>query len=81
MEPADEQQIGTFHREHRPPRAHRPNGESHAAAKVDGDIDDPPLVDLAVELGAMRDGWVPAETEIANVRTRARREVEDARQR
>lgn len=35
---------------------------------------------LELELGEMRDRWMRAEAETANVRTRARRDVEDARQ-
>ncbi len=35
---------------------------------------------LELELGEMRDRWMRSEAETANVRTRARRDVEDARQ-
>ena len=35
---------------------------------------------LETELAEMKDRWMRAEAETANIRTRARREVEDARQ-
>jgi len=51
-----------------------------AADAFEGESDDPRLAALATELEAMRDRWMRAEAEIANVRTRAHRDVEDARQ-
>lgn len=38
------------------------------------------LADLELELSQTRDRWMRSEAEIANVRTRARRDVDDARQ-
>lgn len=38
------------------------------------------LADLEAELDAMKDRWMRAEAEVANVRARARREVDETRQ-
>ena len=38
------------------------------------------IAELEAELAEMKDRWVRAEAEIANVRARARREVDEARQ-
>jgi molecular chaperone GrpE len=38
------------------------------------------VADLTLELSQMRDRWIRAEAEIANVRARARRDVDEARQ-
>jgi molecular chaperone GrpE len=38
------------------------------------------IATMAVELASMRDRWMRAEAEIANVRTRAKRDVDEARQ-
>jgi molecular chaperone GrpE len=38
------------------------------------------IAELDAELGEMRDRWMRSEAEIQNVRTRARRDVDDARQ-
>jgi len=46
---------------------------------VDG-AEDTRCAGLELELGEMRDRWMRSEAETANVRTRARRDVEDARQ-
>ncbi|GBQ35485.1 MULTISPECIES: nucleotide exchange factor GrpE [Komagataeibacter] len=40
----------------------------------------PRIAELEAEVSAMRDKWMRAEAEMQNVRTRAKREVEDARQ-
>ena len=70
---------------------HAPPGFSHPGA-VPGGIDIPlfpgaPVLDvppreaaLQAELDDMRDRWMRAEAENANVRARAKRDVEDARQ-
>jgi molecular chaperone GrpE len=44
------------------------------------DVEDPRVAALQAELGVMRDRWMRAEAEIANVRTRAKRDVEETRQ-
>ena len=46
---------------------------------VDG-AEDTRCAGLELDLGEMRDRWMRSEAETANVRTRAKRDVEDARQ-
>ncbi len=46
----------------------------------DDPLADPRIAELEAELAEMKDRWVRAEAETQNVRTRSRREVEDARQ-
>ncbi|MFC3180522.1 nucleotide exchange factor GrpE [Cypionkella sinensis] len=66
--------------------AHNTNG--HAEEKQDatpdvgeGSSDAPSqIAALKAELAAMEDRWMRSEAEIANVRTRAKRDVEEARQ-
>lgn len=41
---------------------------------------DPRVAELEAELAEMKDRWMRAEAETQNVRTRSRREIEDARQ-
>ncbi|KON65617.1 protein GrpE [Komagataeibacter europaeus] len=53
---------------------HAPEAEAgHAAV-------DPRVAELEAEVATLRDKWVRAEAETQNVRNRAKREVEDARQ-
>jgi molecular chaperone GrpE len=66
--------------------AHNING--HAEEKQDaapdvgeGSSDAPSqIISLKADLAAMEDRWMRSEAEIANVRTRAKRDVEEARQ-
>jgi len=44
------------------------------------EADSPKAPGLDAELAAMRDRWMRAEAEIANIRARAKRDVDDARQ-
>ena len=44
------------------------------------EIDDPRIPALEADLNEMRDRWMRAEAEVANVRARAKRDVEETRQ-
>ncbi|RFD18812.1 nucleotide exchange factor GrpE [Komagataeibacter melaceti] len=54
-------------------------GPAQGAAPEDG-ATNPRIAELEAEVSAMRDKWMRAEAEMQNVRNRAKREVEDARQ-
>jgi molecular chaperone GrpE len=67
-------------------QAHNINGHAEENPDIapeveDGSADRPSqTAALKADLAAMEDRWVRSEAEIANVRTRARRDVEEARQ-
>ena len=66
--------------------AHNTNGHADAGQHTAPDVAErtadeaPQIAALTAELAAMEDRWMRSEAEIANVRTRARRDVQDARQ-
>jgi molecular chaperone GrpE len=63
-------------------RASAPNVSDDSAAEMApvAPSDAVQLADLELELSQMRDNWIRSEAEIANVRARARRDVDEARQ-
>lgn len=67
-------------------QAHNINGNSEEKQDVPSDVGEgssagpSQIAALKAELAAMEDRWMRSEAEIANVRIRARRDVEEARQ-
>ena len=72
-----------------PPDA-SPEGAESAAPEIDAEFESPPddlmaaagsrIVELEAELDEMKNLWIRAEAETQNVRHRAKRDVDDARQ-
>jgi molecular chaperone GrpE len=54
--------------------------DTAAASDPLGPADDTRVADLERELSEMRDRWMRSEADIANIRVRARRDVDEARQ-
>jgi molecular chaperone GrpE len=67
-------------------QAHNPNGDAEEKQEGTSDVGDGSadgaslITALKAQLAAMEDRWMRSEAEIANVRTRAKRDVEEARQ-
>ncbi|MBV1829531.1 nucleotide exchange factor GrpE [Komagataeibacter sp. AV436] len=64
-----------------PSDAHGAHAHEAAAPQPEAEAGpDPRIAELEAELSAMRDKWMRAEADMQNLRTRTKREVEDARQ-